>query len=265
MTALNVAPTLLYDPLQLWLEKCSNDHLRRKHSQPLRVDPLLELLQVWDASAATDSPAKWVPGHKVRGLRSGECAGSCTLRRSSPPPLTSSILSLRKACVAFTVCAVAPSWNMTLWGWIPSTSSHLKKSSMAAMNVLEVSVCPCSKMWNHVRPSETKTPRTVSPSPQGTSSSRRSTLCPTVSPATAAAECVLLVTCLWSCFCAWTRCLWPAACPRMGRRALSLACGTGEWVATSTENFSKFHQEKVVKNVKIHSILAQTSCQLTIL
>ena len=62
---------------------------------------------------------------------------------------------------------------------------------------------------------------------------RRWTKC-TPSAAAANAEHLLLVVCPRSCSYARTRCFWPAACPRTGRRAPSLACGTGGWVATST-------------------------------
>ncbi len=40
---------------------------------------------------------------------------------------------------------------------------------------------------------------------------------------------------------------WPVARPRIGWRAPSLACGSGGWVATSTESFNHFHDGKVVK------------------
>ncbi len=73
------------------------------------------------------------------------------------------------------------------------------------------------------------------------------------SAATADAECLLLVICPRSCSCARKRCFWHVgvvARPRTGRRAPLLACGTQGLEATSTENFSKLHQEKVVKNMK---------------
>ncbi len=50
----------------------------------------------------------------------------------------------------------------------------------------------------------------------------------------------------------------------MGQKAPSLACGTGGWVATPTENFSYFHFHFVVKNIKIRLLLAWPSCLLTI-
>ncbi len=72
---------------------------------------------------------------------------------------------------------------------------------------------------------------------------------------------LLLVFCPRSRSCARTRCFWPAACPRTGRRPPSLACGTGEWVAT--ENFNKFHHGKVVKNIKIGARPARCSSHAT--
>ncbi len=60
----------------------------------------------------------------------------------------------------------------------------------------------------------------------------------------------------WWCLCPRTWGSWPVACPRTSRRAMSLACGNGGCVATSTEKFSHFHHGKAIEKGAKQCILA---------
>ncbi len=128
-------------------------------------------------------------------------------------------------------------------GHPPSSGTYQKWHSLdhPQTHYLPKPSCPCAKAsWSQLF---TKC------------SSRKSALCPSVSPVPVVADRRLTVTmlpCTNKTF---------LACAYLAWRKPSLACGTGRRMASPTESFSDFYQGEVVKNIGNQQHLARRPLQ----